>query len=64
MYLLLVFLPLLSSLSLLLFGRLIGRAGAAIIAIFFIAFSCFVSLFVFYEVSLHSTSCLVVLPLP
>lgn len=64
MYLLLVFLPLLSSLTLLLCGRLFGRIGASILSIIFIFFCCFCSLLIFYEVSLLSTSVFIVLPLP
>ena len=63
MYLLLTFLPLLSSLSLLLFGRLLGRLGAAFISIISIVFSFFLAVFIFYEVSLLSTSTLIVLPI-
>lgn len=62
MYLLLIFFPFLSSLSLLLFGRFIGRAGAAILSIFSIFFSFLLALFTFYEVALMSTSSLIVLP--
>lgn len=62
MYLLLVFLPFLSSLSLLLFGRFIGRAGAAVLSILSIFFSFFLALFIFYEVAVMSTSSFVVLP--
>jgi NADH:ubiquinone oxidoreductase subunit 5 (subunit L)/multisubunit Na+/H+ antiporter MnhA subunit len=63
MYLTLVFLPLLSSLSLLLFGRLIGRAGAAILSIASILFSFFLALVIFYEVTLCASSTFVALPL-
>jgi len=62
MYLLLVFLSFLTSVSLLLFGRFIGRLGAAILSIFSIFFSFFISLLIFYEVSLCSTTTIVVLP--
>jgi len=62
MYLLLIFLPFLSSISLLVFGRFIGRTGASIFSIFSIIFSFFVALFIFYEVALMSTSTVVVLP--
>lgn len=63
MYLLLIFLPLLSAVSLLLFGRFIGRAGAAVISIGSIFFSFFVALFLFYEVLLCRTTAFVVLPI-
>lgn len=63
MYLTLVFLPLLSSFSLLLFGRLIGRAGAAVLSIGSIFFSFFLASIVFYEVTLRSTSTFIILPL-
>lgn len=62
MYLLLVFLPLFSSISLILFGRLLGRRGAAIISIFTIIFSFLCSLLIFYEVSMLSTSSIIILP--
>lgn len=62
MYLTLIFLPLLSSLSLLIFGRFIGRLGAAILSLSAIFFSFFSALFIFYEVMLCSTSALIVLP--
>lgn len=62
MYLLLVFLPLLSSISLLTLGRLLGRAGSAVISITSILFSFLLSVFIFYEVSLLSSSSLVILP--
>lgn len=63
MYLLLVFLPLLSSISLLLLGRFLGRQGASLLVIFFIFLSFFCSFYTFCEVSLLSTTCLVLLPL-
>ena len=63
MYLLLVFLPFLSSISLLAFGRFMGRAGSSIVSIVSILFSFLIALFVFYEVSLLSSSSLVILPL-
>jgi len=63
MYLLLIFLPLLSSFSLLLFGRFIGRAGAAVVSISSIFFSFFVALFLFYEVLLCRTTTFVALPI-
>ena len=63
MYLLLVALPLLSSFSLLLFGRFLGRLGASFISITVILFSFFLAIFSFYEVSLLSTSTLIVLPI-
>jgi NADH:ubiquinone oxidoreductase subunit 5 (subunit L)/multisubunit Na+/H+ antiporter MnhA subunit len=62
MYLLAIFLPLFSSFSLLLFGRLLGRTGAAILSIFSIFFCFFLAFFIFFEVVLLSVSCLVVLP--
>lgn len=63
MYLLLIFLPLLLAVSLLLFGRFIGRAGSAVISIGSIFFSFFVALFLFYEVLLCRTTTFVVLPI-
>ena len=63
MYLLLVFIPFLSSLSLLTFGRLLGRSGASLISLISIFFSFLLSIFIFYEVSLLSTSTIVILPI-
>ena len=63
MYLLLIFLPLLSSLLLLSFGRFLGTLGASIASIFVIVFSFFISVFVFFEVVLSSSSCFVLLPI-
>jgi proton-translocating NADH-quinone oxidoreductase chain L len=63
MYLLLIFLPLISSFFLLLFGRFLGRAGAAVLSLSTIFFSFLLAIFSFYEVSLLSTSTFIVLPL-
>lgn len=63
MYLSLIFLPLFSSLSLLLFGRFIGRSGAVILSLSSIFFSFFLALVIFYEVTLCSASVLVILPI-
>lgn len=52
MYLLLIFLPLIGSFSAGLFGRKLGPYGASCITVSCMAFSFFISLFVFYEVSL------------
>ena len=52
MYLLLVFLPLLSSLTAGLFGRYIGPKGASIITVSCLFTTFFISLIVFYEVGL------------
>lgn len=62
MYLLLTFLPLLSSISLLVFGRLLGRLGASMLSIFVIFFCFFSSLLVFYEVALLSVGVVITLP--
>lgn len=63
MYLLLIFLPIFSAISLLLFGRFIGRLGASVLSITVIFFSFFLATFSFYEASLLSTSTVVILPL-
>lgn len=63
MYLLLIFLPLFSACSLLMFGRFIGRAGAAFLSMGSILFSLVVVLFLFYEVLLCNTSAFVILPI-
>ena len=52
MYLLLIFLPLLSSFTAGLFGRYIGSKGSSILTIFYLFATFFISCFVFYEVSL------------
>ena len=52
MYLILIFLPLLSSLTSGMFGRYIGPKGASIITVSCLFTSFFISLFVFYEVGL------------
>lgn len=62
MYLLSVFLPFLSSISLLFLGRFLGRLGSSFLVILFIFFSFFCSFFIFCEVSLLATPCLVILP--
>lgn len=63
MYLLLLFLPLFSSVTLLLFGRFLGRLGSTIFSLFSIFFSFFLAAFIFFEVVLLSTTCIIVLPL-
>lgn len=63
MYLLLIFTPLFSSLSLLLFGRFIARSGASVVSAICIIFSFLVATFLFFEVTLSGVSCLVVLPI-
>lgn len=62
MYLLLIFLPLLSALSLLLFGRLLGQRGALIISLCSILCSFLCAFFIFVEVALMNSFCLVLLP--
>lgn len=62
MYLLLIFLPLLSFLILISFGRFVGRQGAILISLVNIFTSFFISCFVFYEVTLLGASCSVILP--
>ena len=52
MYLLLVFLPLIGSFCAGLFGRKLGPFGASYITVCCLVFTFFISLFVFYEVSL------------
>lgn len=57
MYLLPIFLPLLSFLSLILFGRYIGKIGAGYIAVSLVSLSSFISFFIFYEVVLSHSVC-------
>jgi NADH-ubiquinone oxidoreductase chain 5 len=57
MYLLSIFFPLISFLSLILFGRFVGKYGAIIIALFCMFFSFFISLILFFEVGLKGYIC-------
>jgi proton-translocating NADH-quinone oxidoreductase chain L len=52
MYLLLIFLPLIGSISAGLFGRFLGHKGSAILTVCCLVLSCFISFFSFYEVAL------------
>ena len=52
MYLLLIFLPLLSSITAGLFGRYIGPKGASLLTVFCLFITFFISVIVFYEVGL------------
>jgi NADH:ubiquinone oxidoreductase subunit 5 (subunit L)/multisubunit Na+/H+ antiporter MnhA subunit len=52
MYLTLVFLPLLGSISTGFFSRKIGAQGASIISVSCLFFTCFLSFCAFYEVAL------------
>lgn len=61
MYLISVFLPGLSSLSLGLFGRKIGQQGAQIICTLLMFTSMFICVAIAYEVLLTSSSCYVYL---
>ena len=54
MYLLLIFLPLIGSFCAGLFGRKLGPLGASYITVSCLCFTFFISLFVFYEVSLSN----------
>ena len=57
MYLLLIFLPLLGSLSAGLFGRQIGRRGAVVITVALLILCFVLSCFAFYEVALCGSVC-------
>jgi NADH:ubiquinone oxidoreductase subunit 5 (subunit L)/multisubunit Na+/H+ antiporter MnhA subunit len=59
MYLLILFLPFLSFLCLISFGRYIGRAGGAIISTSSIFICAFLSTIAFYEVTLAASPCYV-----
>jgi NADH-ubiquinone oxidoreductase chain 5 len=61
MYIVLVFLPLISSLICLFFGRFFGKFGVSIITIFLIFLSFLLSVFIFYEVGLSNSSCYFIL---
>lgn len=53
MYILVILLPLLSSILIGLSGRWLGREGSAFISIFFICLTWILALFIFYEVCLY-----------
>jgi NADH-ubiquinone oxidoreductase chain 5 len=55
MYLILIFLPLLSSLTVGLFGRKLGTEGSSLISVNCLLFTFLISLFCFYEVGLSSS---------
>jgi NADH-quinone oxidoreductase subunit L len=57
MYLLIIFLPLLSFLIASLFGRYIGRTGSALITTGSIFFTAILSTIAFYEVAIAETNC-------
>jgi len=57
MYLLIIFLPFISSLSLLLFGRLLGRCGSGQVSVITIGVAFLSSLMVTYEVVLSGSIC-------
>ena len=52
MYLILVFLPLIGSITAGLFGRKIGPKGASIVTVTLLFITCSISVFAFYEVAL------------
>ena len=54
MYLILVFLPLLSSITVGLFGRKLGTEGSSLISVICLLFTFLISLFCFYEVGLSN----------
>jgi len=55
MYLNLIFLPLLSSLTVGLFGRKLGTQGSSLISVNCLLFTFLISLFCFYEVGLSNS---------
>lgn len=59
MYLLVLFFPLIGFLLVSLFGRFFGKQGSCFISIFCLFLSFVVSLFIFYEVCLSNTVCLI-----
>ena len=54
MYLILIFLPLISSIVVGMFGRYLGTKGSSIISVFCLFFTCLISFFCFYEVGLSN----------
>ena len=56
MYLLLVFLPLFSSITAGLFGRKIGPKGSAFLTVSCLLITCLISCFLFIEVALNNSS--------
>jgi len=57
MYLLIIILPLLGSLTVGLFGRYFGQRGAAFISTTSVILSCILSVIAFYEVALAKATC-------
>lgn len=55
-------LPLFSSLLLLIFGRFVGHYGASFISVVTMTFCLFVALFIFFEVTVYSVTCVCHLP--
>jgi len=55
MYLILIFLPLISSITVGMFGRYLGIKGSSLISIFCLFFTCIFSFFCFYEVGLSNS---------
>jgi NADH-ubiquinone oxidoreductase chain 5 len=54
MYLTLIFLPLISSITVGMFGRSLGIKGSSLISVFCLFFTCIISFFCFYEVGLSN----------
>lgn len=61
MYLLIVFLPLLSSIFTSFFAKYIGRFGSSFLSIFCIFFATILSFYIFYEIILSQTLCSITL---
>lgn len=55
MYLVLIFLPLISSITVGMFGRYLGTKGSSLISVFCLFFTCIISFFCFYEVGLSNS---------
>lgn len=63
MYLLIIFLPLLSAFTLLALGRFLAKPGALTITFLLIAFSFLCSLGIFYEVCILGATTMLILPI-
>jgi len=56
MYLIIIFLPLLASITILLFGRIIGRSGSTMVIIFSMLLSLMASFYLLTEVAFSGIS--------
>jgi hypothetical protein len=57
MYLLVIFLPLISGISVLIFGKYIGRIGTSYILVINLFITLLIAILLFYEVAISSNIC-------